>query len=327
MTALPAFQLLRPASLSEAVAARQRYPGAALLAGGTDLIPNLRHGLRHTPALIDITGLPGLRDVAVEPAGLRIGAGVTLERLANDPLVGARLPALAQAARQVAAPAHRSVGTLGGNLCLDTRCIYYNQGEWWRRNNDFCLKYRGNRCHIAPAASRCQAAYSGDMAPVLLVLGAMVELGGASGTRWTALESLFREDGAAHLRLADDEVLLAVRIAIDRGLVAGYEKARLRGAIDFPLAGVAVSLRRENDVVAHLCIAVTGTNSRPILLTGCDKLVGLPFDDKLLQQVEKLTQKQVKPMRTTLAPAHSRRRLAAALAVRLSRRLWQATET
>jgi 4-hydroxybenzoyl-CoA reductase subunit beta len=325
MTALPAFQLLRPASLSEAVAARHRYPAAALLAGGTDLVPNLRHGLRDAPVLIDITGLPGLRDIAAEPAGLRIGAGVTLERLSHDPLIAAHAPALAVAARAVGGPAHRAAGTLGGNLCLDTRCIHYNESAWWRQSNDFCLKYRGERCHIAPAASRCHAAYSGDTAAVLLVLGATIEVGGESGTRWAALDSLFHEDGAAHLRLGDDEVLLGVRLPVDPAVVAGYEKARPRGAIDFPLAGVAVALRREHGLVAHLRIAITGTNSRPILLTGCEALLGLTLDDRLLERIEKLVQKQVKPMRTTLTPAHCRRRLAAAMAARLARRLWQAT--
>ena len=321
---LSEFQLIRPSNLSEVFAARRIYPGARLLAGGTDLIPNLRHGIGEAQALIDLAAVHGLREIAVEPSGLHIGAAVTLERLSNDPLIALHAPVLAEAARQIAGPAHRTAATLGGNLCLDTRCIYYNQSAWWRQSNGFCLKYRGERCHVAPEGNRCRAAYSGDAAPVLLALGATVELGDATGTRWADLDSIFQEDGAAHLRLGDNQMLLGVRVPVHSGLVAGYEKARLRGAIDFPLAGVAVALRREKNQLADLRIAVTGTNSRPVVLKDCGALVGLPIDEKILQQIDKLVQKQVKPMRTALTPAHSRRRMAAALAVRLARRLWEA---
>ncbi len=319
---LPGFQLVRPANLAEVFAAWRMYPDARLLAGGTDLVVNLRHGLGEPTALIDLTAVPGLREVTLESSGLRIGAAVTLERLSRDCLIGAHASALADAARQIAAAAHRTVATLGGNLCLDTRCLYYNQSAWWRQSNGFCLKYRGDRCHVAPEGSRCRAAYSGDMAPVLLALGATVELADATGSRWVDLQSIFQEDGAAHLRLGDGQVLLGVRVPISSGLLVGYEKARLRGAIDFPLAGVAVALRRENDRLTDLRIAVTGTNSQPFLLQECEPLVGRPLDAESLQLIDKLVQRQVKPMRTTLTPAHSRRRMAAALAVRLARRLW-----
>lgn len=319
---LPAFQLVRASNLSEVFAAQRTYPGARLLAGGTDLIAGLRRGIGEAKTLIDITGVPGLRDIALEPSDLRIGAAVPLERLSNDPLIALHAPALAQAARQVAGPAHRTVATLGGNLCLDTRCIYYNQSAWWRQSNGFCLKYGGDRCHVAPEGSRCHAAYSGDTAPVLLALGATVELADGTTSRWADLDSIFQEDGAAHLRLGDNQVLLAVRVPIHSGLVAGYEKARVRGAMDFPLAGVAVALRREKDRLADLRIAVTGMNSRPLLLNDCEELIGLPLDGQALQRIDKLVQRQGKPMRTTVAPAHGRRRMAAALAVRLAHRLW-----
>jgi len=319
---LPEFQLVRPSSLSEVFAARRAHPGARLLAGGTDLIANLRRGIGEAPVLIDLAAMPGLRDVALEPSGLRIGAGVTLDRLSRDSLVAQHAPALAEAARQIAGSAHRTVATLGGNLCLDTRCVYYNQSAWWRQSNGFCLKYGGERCHVAPEGNRCRAAYSGDTAPVLLALGAVVELADGTATRWVDLESIFQDDGAAHLRLGDSQVLLGVRVPVHSGLVAGYEKARVRGAMDFPLAGVALALRREKEQLADLRIAVTGTDSRPLLMKDCEALTGLSLDEEILRRIDKLVQRQVKPMRTTLAPAHSRRRMAAALAVRLARRLW-----
>ncbi|MDE2228706.1 MAG: 4-hydroxybenzoyl-CoA reductase subunit beta [Alphaproteobacteria bacterium] len=324
MTALPPFELIRATSLAEVVAARRSHPGCRLLAGGSDLIANLRRGLSDPPALVDITGLPGMQEIAAEANGVRIGAGVTLSRLVDDPLIRRYFPALVYAITTIAGPAHRTSATLGGNLCLDTRCIFYNQSDWWRHSNGFCLKYRGTVCHTAPTGHRCHAAYSGDTAPVLLVLGARAELGGGEGRRSIALNELFRDDGAAHLTLGSDEMLLSVWIPIDSGLVAGYEKMRFRGAIDFPLAGVAVSLRRKDDILADLRIALTGTNSRPLLVSGCEALVGRPVDAAALQQIGKLVQKQVSPMRTTLAPAQYRRRVGSALACRLTGRLFAA---
>jgi 4-hydroxybenzoyl-CoA reductase subunit beta len=272
--------------------------------------------------MVDITLLPGIDEIAEEEDGARIGAGTSLSRLGEDPLVRRHFPALAEAARSVAGPAHRSSATLGGNLCQETRCIFYNQSEWWRRSKGFCLKYRGTLCHVAPTGKRCYAAYSGDLAPALLVLGARAVLAGAAGTRTLPLCDLFRDDGAAPLVLDGEEVLLSVSIPIAPGLFCGYEKARLRGAIDFPAAGVAVALRRENESLAALSIALTGTNSRPFLLSGCEPLLGRPLDAVALREIGRLVQKQVSPMRTTLAPAHYRRRVASALASRLAARLF-----
>jgi 4-hydroxybenzoyl-CoA reductase subunit beta len=324
MILLPDFELVRATSLAMVVAARRSYPDCRLLAGGTDLISNLRRGLGDPPALVDITGLPGMQEIATEPDGIRIGAGVTLARLIDDPVIRRHVPALAEAAATVASPTHRTSATLGGNLCLDTRCIFYNQSDWWRRCNGFCLKYGGTVCHVAPTGHHCHAAYSGDTAPVLLVLCAQAVLGGGEGMRTVALAELFREDGAAHLTLGSDEMLLAVWLPTKPGLVAGYAKARLRGAIDFPLAGVAVSLRRTDNVLSELQIALTGTNSQPLLVSGCEALIDRPVDGAALQQIGKLVQKQVSPMRTTLAPAHYRRRVGSALACRLTERLFAA---
>ncbi len=322
MSELPSFELIRAASVSDVAAARRGHLDCRLLAGGTDLIANLRRGIGGPTALVDITGLPGMRDIAAEPDGIRIGAGVTLARLIEDPLIRCRFPALADAAATVAGPAHRTSATIGGNLCLDTRCVFYNESEWWRKSNEFCLKHRGTVCHVAPTGNRCHAAYSGDIAPVLLVLGASVELAGDGGTRWIALDELFREDGAAHLALGADEVLLSVRLPVEPGLLAGYEKARFRGAIDFPLAGVAVSLRQADGMLTVLRIALTGTNSRPLLVSDCEALIGRPLDASALRQIDRLVQKQAAPMRTTIIPAHYRRRVASALACRLAARLF-----
>jgi 4-hydroxybenzoyl-CoA reductase subunit beta len=213
------------------------------------------------------------------------------------------------------------LGTVGGNLCLDTRCIYYNQSEWWRHANGFCLKHRGDVCHVAPQGQRCHAAFTGDLAPALLALGAEVEIAGAQGRRRVPLGHLYVEDGRAHLALADGELVVAVRLAPDPPPSA-YAKVRVRGAIDYPLAGVAVALAASAGAVRALRIALTGTNSRPFMLAGTDAFIGRALDEKALLDLERLVQKQVQPMRTTVASAQYRRLAAAGLARRLAANLF-----
>jgi 4-hydroxybenzoyl-CoA reductase subunit beta len=226
-------------------------------------------------------------------------------------------PAVATAALSVGAPAHREAGTVGGNLCLDTRCVFYNRGDWWREANGHCLKYQGEICHVAPTGKRCHAAFSGDLAPALLVHEAQIEICGPGGTRHIALSELYAEDGAAHLRLAPGEFLVRVVLPAEP-LPASYAKARARGAIDFPLAGVAVALRTGGRGVEALRVALTGTNARPFLLDGLNALLGAPIDRPWLDRLGKLVEKQVSPMRTTLLAAQYRRRVAASLARRLA---------
>ncbi|MGZ9052942.1 MAG: FAD binding domain-containing protein, partial [Rhodoplanes sp.] len=219
---------------------------------------------------------------------------------------------------------HRSMATVGGNLCLDTRCIYYNQSEWWRRSNRYCLKHRGDTCHVAPQGQRCHAAFSGDLAPALMVLGAEIEIAGPAGRRRIPLAELYAEDGRAHLKLAQGELLVCVQLPAAPP-PSTYAKVRLRGAIDFPLAGVAVSLAVADGVVSALRVGLTGTNSRPFLLDGVDAFIGRPLDEDALVRLDRLVQKQVQPMRTTLASANYRRLAAAALARRLAARLAEPT--
>ena len=251
-----------------------------------------------------------------------LGAGVTLARLASDERIARRWQAIGEAARVVAGPGHRTVATLGGNLCLDTRCVFYNQSEWWRAANHYCLKRGGETCHVAPQGRHCHAAFSGDVAPALIALGAEVELVASRGTRRLALADCYRDDGAAHLTIARDEVLARVHVpAPSAGQVSGYRKARARGAVDFPLAGVACALAMRNGKLAELRVALTGTNSRPLLLEGTQALIGKPVDDQGLAALDKLVQKQVSPMRTTVTQSNYRRLVAAAHARRLVREL------
>ncbi len=316
------FTLHRPTDLDEVVALLAVRPGARLLAGGTDLVPNLRRDLERPAALIDLARVRGFADVTFNDSGLMLGAGTPLTRLSSDVHVVRHYRALAEAAQAVAAPGHRSAATLGGNLCLDTRCVFYNQSEWWRAANSYCLKRGGDTCHVAPQGDRCHAAFSGDLAPALLALGAEVEVASAQGSRRLPLADLYRDDGRAHLALARDEVLASVHVPAPRETCAsGYRKARVRGAMDFPLAGVAVALCQREGQVAELRVALTGTNARPLLLDGTQALVGRPVDAAALAALGKLVARQVSPMRTTATPSNYRRQVAAVLAQRLLREL------
>jgi 4-hydroxybenzoyl-CoA reductase subunit beta len=322
MTGLAPFTLHRPITGAEASELLARLPAARVVAGGTDLIPNLRRGIGAPQALIDLGSIAEFARTESDAHGWRIGAGVTLATLADDASIAAALPALAEAAASVAGPGHRAVATLGGNLCLDTRCVFYNQSEWWRRANAYCLKLGGETCHVAPQGKRCHAAYSGDLTPALLALAAQVEVIGAGGTRTLPLADLYVEDGVRPLTLAADELVAAVLVpAQPAGARSGYRKSRARGAIDFPLAGVAARATFDGGRLDTLRLALTGVSSRPVLLEGADGLCGAAVDDALLAALGKRINRQISPVRTTASSAYYRRRVAIVLAQRLLRQL------
>jgi len=319
--AIAPFSLRTPATLAEA-GTLLAQSGSRALAGGTDLIPNLRHGLGMPSTLVDVARVPELAILDASVDVLTIGAGVTLGRLATDAVVLRTVPALAEAARLAAAPAHRTVATLGGNLCQDTRCVFYNQSAWWRRANAHCLKHGGDTCHVAPQGSRCHAAFAGDLAPVLLVLGATIDVVRGAVRRTLPLAALYVDDGAKHLALGEGELVVAVCIPRPAaGARVGYRKHRARGAIDFPLAGVAMRIEMRDARIADLAVALTGTNPRPFLLTGTDALAGRPLDAAALTVLAKLVRQQARPMRTTVTQANHRREVAAVLVQRLARDL------
>lgn len=321
MTApLSKFRLAQPRTVDEALAARRDRPGARFVAGGTDLLVNMRHGISSPDLLVDLSGIDELTEIGIDAQGVTIGAGVTIATLARNVAIASRYQALTQAAAAIAGPGHRAMGTVGGNLCLDTRCIYYNQSEWWRSANGYCLKNRGDTCHVAPQGQRCHAAFTGDLAPALLALGAEISVAGAHGHRRIPLGELYVEDGRAHLALAEGELIVAVHLPSDAPPSA-YAKVRTRAAIDYPLAGIAVALSASGTSVNSLRVALTGTNSRPFLLAGTEAFVGRSVDEKLLQEIDRLVQKQVQPMRTTIASANYRRVAAAALTRRLTANL------
>jgi len=319
MEPMPVFRLLRPTRVAEAVAAHAGAAGARFVAGGTDLLANMRRGLVGCDTLIDLTAISELRRIDADRDGLHIGAAVTLEALAAHPDVQAGYSALVQAALSVAGPTHRTCATVGGNLCLDTRCRYYNQSEPWRHANDYCMKIEGKACRVAPKADRCYAAYSGDLAPALMVLGAVAEIAGPSRTRHVPLAEVYADDGMAHLVLGTDELLVAVHVPAQPGLRSGYEKLRIRGAIDFALAGVAVALRADGEQIQDLRIATTGTDSRPMMITDLQGVWRMDSEEDA--RLAKLLRQQIGPMETTLTAAAYRRRVVPVLARRLMQRL------
>ena len=332
MDALPEWALLRPKTLAEAAQARAANPQARLIGGGTDLLVNIRRGIEAPAQLIDMTGIAELRSITADAASLELGAAVTLAEIAQHPGIGAHYPVLAEAAHSIAGPTHREMGTLGGNLCLDTRCIYYNQSDWWRSANNHCLKTTGEICHVAPKSRGvCFATFSGDLAPALLVLGAEIELTGPAGARCIPLAQLYighaRHDGSGgdgktYLSLKPGEMVARVRVNAVPGLRSGYDKIRIRRSIEYPVAGVAAALRREGGVLADLRLAFTGTNPRPVLLDGTATLCGGPLDERVFAGLDALVRDQIMAMKTTFTPGHYRRRVAGVLAKRLVTRLF-----
>lgn len=323
MEVLPDFDLHRPTTIEALLSARAENPGSRLVGGGTDLIVNVRRGIGDPPpALIDVNGVEAMKTIELDGPSIRIGASVNIATLAGHPGVREQYPGLREAAHSIAGPTHRVMGTVGGNVCLDTRCIFYNQSEWWRAANDYCLKYRGSKCHVAVKSQICFATFSGDLAPALLVLDAEVEVVGPDGGRTLPLADLYTGDGEKYLSLGADELVVAVRATMPGGLRTGYDKMRVRRSIEYPLAGVAVGLRRDGDAVAELRVAVTGTNPRPVRLEGLDALEGRPLDDAALEELEAVMRPQIMSMNTTFTPGYYRRRVACVLARRVASRLY-----
>lgn len=321
MNVMPAFSYFRPASLEAAVNLGAEHPGSRLLAGGTDLIVNLRRGLASPSAVIDLGAIAELAEIAEAGNAIRIGAGVTLSQLANHPLIRHRFPALVSAALVVAGATHRAAATVGGNLCQDTRCVIYNESDWWRAGNGYCRKCEGEVCHIVEQKDRCYATYHGDLAPVLMVLNAEVELIGPAGTRRLPLPALFQEEGDHHLTLLPGELLAAVVLPDVAAAVAGYAKVRIRKAIDFPLAAVAIALVRRGERLLDLRVAISGTNSAP-LMVHCADLVGEIWREALLDDFAKAIRKTSSTVKTTSVSPSYRRRVLLASARRLLTQLW-----
>jgi 4-hydroxybenzoyl-CoA reductase subunit beta len=312
----------RPSTLDEAAAFLREHEDALPIAGGTDLMPNMKHRLftpRHLVALKGVRELHGIwmadaegRPVATaspDAVQLVIGACTTLTEVARSPLVRRTMPSLAQAAGQVAGPQIRNQGTLGGNLCLDTRCTYYNQSFFWRQALGFCLKKDGDVCHVTRTGKKCVAAHSADTVPALITLGAQVDLVSADGTRTVGVDPFFVADGMWNTVRRRDELLARVRIPLPgAGVRTAYTKVRQRNSIDFPLLSIAAAAEVDgDDRVRRMSLVVSALGSRPRVVTGLDKLVP---GQRLADVVEAVAQqafKQCHPLENIIVDPDWRR--------------------
>jgi 4-hydroxybenzoyl-CoA reductase subunit beta len=283
MMRLPRFHYFAPANLKDAVELLSHWgPQASVVAGGTDLWPNMKRRQQTPTRVIGLRGVAALHGITESPTGeLTIGAMTSLTELERDPRVAAAWPALAHSARLISTPPLRNMGTIGGNLCLDTRCNYYDQSFEWRKSIDFCMKKDGRVCWVAPSSPRCWAVASSDTAPVLCAIGAEVTLASMEGERRLPVRELFRDDGIEYLNKRSNEILTAVHLpAPSAEWRTSYRKLRRRESFDFPVLGVAVAARVRGGVVEEAHIAITGTGSRPQLATGAaEALRGRRLDD------------------------------------------------
>src|SRR5256884_1266781 len=300
MLRLPPFQYRAPHSLAEAThMLSQEGERAMLVAGGTDLFPNMKRRQFTPPVLIGLRGIPSLKSIdGSTEQGLRIGSGVTLTTLAEHPLILGHYPALATAAGSVSTPQLRNVGTIGGNLFLDTRCNYYNQTEFWRQSIGYCMKKDGDVCLVAPGSPRCWAISSADTAPVLVSLGALVHLVSVRGERVVPVRELFRDDGMHPYTKEADEILSEILLPPVNGRHSTYLKLRRRGSFDFPILGVAAALRLADDgSVADARITLGAVASHPVEATeAAALLIGQRLTPEVIDAAASSAAKRSKPL-------------------------------
>ena len=313
---LPQFKLLRPRALDEALSLLAKHsapdPPAhnlRIVAGGTDLIPSMRQKLFEPRYVLDIRHIAELKGIRQQGSVVEIGALTSLRTIEHSDLLRRRYPVLTEAAATVASPLLRNMGTLGGNICLDTRCLWYNQSLTWRKGCGFCIKKDGDLCHVAPGGTKCWAAFSGDTPPALLCLHAEIEIASASGLRLMPLRDFYTGDDVAYRKLQPNELVTRVFLPESSADYSGvYRKLRIRGSIDYPLAGVAVVIKRSNGHIADARVAITAVNPAPLLVKGASELLtGKIMDEALAEAVGDLAARTAKPLTTSaLTPEYRR---------------------
>lgn len=302
MMRLPRFEFRAPHTLEETARILAGEGTDALpLAGGTDLLPNMKRRQQVPRTLVSLRRVQGLRQNEMGPAASRLGACLTLAEIAGDPRLRNGLTALSQAASQVATPQIRNQATLGGNICLDTRCNYYDQNYEWRKSIGFCLKKDGTTCWVAPGSSKCLAVSSTDTAPALLALGARVRLVSHSGEREIPLSELYDNDGIRYMRKRPDELLAEVLLDSLHGWKSAYWKLRRRGSFDFPVLSVAAAARISSQgVVEEARIVVGSVASRPLMAEVAEKfLKGRSLNREVIAECASLAARVAKPLDNT----------------------------
>jgi len=313
---LPQFKLLGPRTIEEAVGYLSQHVGnLRILAGGTDLIPSMRQKLFEPEYVLDLRRIAAVRGIKAMPdGGAEIGALTTLRTIERSDFLRRHYPVLTEAAATVASPVLRNMGTIGGNICLDTRCLWYNQSLTWRKGCGFCIKKDGDLCHVAPGGTKCWAAFSGDTPPALLCLNAEVEIASATRTRRIALKDFYTGLGDNYRILQPNELVTRVFLPASSANYRGvYRKLRVRGSIDYPLAGVAVVMKRSlsGSGVGHVAdvrIGITAVNPAPLLVNGATELLtDQIINEELAAAAGNLAARTAKPLTTSaLTPEYRR---------------------
>src|ERR1700694_5822675 len=296
MLRLPRLKYLRPKTAREAARmAAELGPRAMFVAGGTDLFPKLKRRQFEIDTLIGLDFLPGeIRNGSDE---CTIDAGVTLAVAARDKHLNARFQGYAEAAGLVSSPPLRNAGTIGGNLCVDTRCNYYDMTYEWRKAAGFCMKKDGDICLVAPSSPRCWAVTSSDTAPMAIALEGVVMLTGPDGERELPVSALYRDDGMDYMAKQPSEVVTSLRLTADENTSSAYVKLRRRGSIDFPIAGAAVALRRDGDTVVNCRIVLSAVASYPLEATAAeDFLNGKRIEAETIREAAEIAAKPAKPL-------------------------------
>jgi len=319
---LPRFRFVRAATYAEAARLLREDPKAMLVAGGTDVYPNMKRRQYAPETLVSLDRVQGARGVHAN-GHLRIGAGTTLTEIAEHELVRERYAALATAAGLVSTPQLRNMGTVGGNICLDTRCNWYDQSLFWRTAEGYCMKTHASVvCRVATSSPRCLAVASADTVPALIALGASAVVANAQGERRVAIADLYREDGISYLTLERGDVVTAVELPLEEGWRSTYLKLRDRNSFDFPIVGLAAAVRLEGATVRDARIAITAVASRPMLVAAAAKaIVGTRLEDEAIAAAADAVHKAARPMDNTSGTISQRKRASRVFAERALRGL------
>jgi 4-hydroxybenzoyl-CoA reductase subunit beta len=299
---LPSFEYRAPRDVAAAAALLASSPeDTMLLAGGTDLVPNMKRRQQTPRVLVSLREIAALRAIDRTRDGVTIGAGVTLSTIVNDAGLRESATGLWQAVAQIATPHLRNMGTIGGNLCLDTRCTYYDQSAEWRKAIGYCMKKSGDTCWVATSSPKCLAVSSTDAAPALIAMGARVRIASAGGERVIDVDDLFHNDGMRYLTLRPGEILTDVIVPDQAGWTSRYWKVRRRGSFDFPTGAVGVAIERDAaGVVTNARVVLGALASRPLLSTkAADRLIGRPLDDAAIAEAADAAYEIAKPMDNT----------------------------
>jgi len=296
MLRLPRFKYLRPKTAREAARmASDLGPRAMFVAGGTDLFPKLKRRQFEVEALIGLDFLP--RAIHSGDDETAVDAGVTLAAASADAQLRAAYAGYAEAAGLVSSPPLRNAGTIGGNLCVDTRCNYYDMTYEWRKAAGFCMKKDGDICLVAPSSSRCWAVTSSDTAPMAIALGAVITLAGPDDDRELPVAALYRDDGIDYLAKQPAEVVTSLRLPAADGMQTAYVKLRRRGSIDFPIAGAAVALRLDGPTVTSCRIVLSAVASHPLeAAEAAEFMVGKPVDEETVRAAAEIAARPAKPL-------------------------------